>query len=153
MHYLDTVAMKLMVMAGNDDEREKYSTDFKSYYTEDILKNNDMLTSYVYSYFGKYKPKSRQNFIDFVFEKNAEELIKITEKYGYPSLKRIKISLEDGDIFNPLNFTIRKNSHDKKLLRLFKKENATGNMPDADYNAFKILFQKNVQFEIIVPRE
>ena len=79
---------------------------------------------------------SGSDFINMVFEKNVQELVAITETYGYPSSQRIRIDV-DGKTLMPVVFTTGTNKYENKLKHLFKSEYKVGNMSKGEYDTFK----------------
>jgi hypothetical protein len=134
MHHLDRAAVTLLVMDKTD--RQKYTNNFPAYFLAFIAFNNEELKREIFTYLDDYTLKTPEDFIGKVNEKNAQQLIEITEKYGYPSAKRIKVVLDEGKILSPVIFAIRPNTYHRKLSRLLKKESKSGNISTGEYSTF-----------------
>ena len=135
MHYLHVVSNNYFAEHQNKDILQ--DGDFAYYYKKVILPGNPLPSVSIpdFLWYTNEIP-SGSDFINMVFEKNVQELVAITETYGYPSSQRIRIDV-DGKTLMPVVFTTGTNKYENKLKHLFKSEYKVGNMTKGEYDAFK----------------
>lgn len=142
MFYLDQEATKCLTMTK--EKQSELDKTFPYYFMNTIVKNNPStldLREFIGFDFKEFKPIKCKDFYVAVYEKNLTEFISLTEKYGYLSIKRldrIKDKKADGQAI----FVVRNDNEDRKIKKLLKKENKIGNLPDMEYDMFKLFLER-----------
>lgn len=143
MFYLDHVGMEYLKMQGEQSRVESDKT-FPYYFVNTIVKNNPSsidLAKFIGFDFKEYKPVKWKDFLNAVYEKNLNEFIELTEKYGYLSIKRLK-RLKDKKADGLVIFVVRNDTQDKKIKKLLKREKKIGNISQKDYDLFKFFLER-----------
>ncbi|MHA3788741.1 hypothetical protein ACX0HA_11060 [Flavobacterium hauense] len=146
MFYLDHVASEYVKMT-KEQQKESDKT-FLYYFENTIVKNNPSsldLAEFIGSDHAKYNPVTWKNFCEDVHQKNLNEFVAMTEKYGYLSNKRLN-RLKGGKVYSLVIFVVRDDAQDKKVKRLIKQEKKNGNMPQVDYDMFKLFLERKKVF-------
>lgn len=142
MFYLDRATVNYWKMSKQ--EKEESDKTFPYYFINTIVRNNPSsidLAEFIGFNFKEFRPIKWKNFCDAVYQKNLYEFISLTEKYGYLSIKRLD-RLKDKKADGQAVFVFRNDSEDKKIKKLLKKENKNGNLPDKEYDMFKLFLER-----------
>jgi len=139
--YLDRCASTL----ESKSKEELATIYFLKYYKDIILKNNKVENIDINQYLGylnSTEPANTREFCNNVYSKNIETIIKITNKYGYPSRARMISGGYTKQNYASMYYITRSNDYDKQLKLIFKDEHKVGNIPDQEYYHFKFIIKR-----------
>ncbi len=138
MYHLERSVMEYYIMP----EKERIATGktFQYYFKKNIIATNPVpsidILRYLEIYLQKDIPDDWKSFMKKVNNANAKMLLALTDKYGYPSKKRLdKFTGIDTDI-QSINFAIRPNLYTEVLGKMLRKENRKGNVSDRELELF-----------------
>ena len=142
MFYLDHVTLEYVKMT--EEQKRVSNKTFPDYFFNTIIKNNPSsldLAEFIGSDLGEFNPVAWKDFCEAVYQKNLNEFIALTEKYGYLSNKRLS-RLKDRKAKSLVIFVVRDDAQDKKVKRLIKQEKKNGNMSEKDYDMFRLFLER-----------
>jgi hypothetical protein len=119
---------------------KKADNNFINYYNSVIVANNPVPAVTISEYLGYTNnelPRTAAEFIERVAGSNINSLISIIEKYGYPSSKRIMVTMEAKENTMASIFVSRTDKGDDKLKKLIKPELKNGNISEKEYDTLK----------------
>lgn len=145
MNYLNEAAMKLKWDIKKAEDT--LQIPFYKYYLDTIVKQNPIVNSNISSYLDyniNEIPPSVGDFTVRVYNRNALNLYRIIERYGFPSSKR----LERYDSFNlptirMAAFILMASEEWKEILKpLIKRQYEVGNLTKHEYWFCNLAFEK-----------
>ena len=141
MQHLERKVMELYMMPV--EERKPIEDAFHYYLIKRIIATNPVpstdILRFLEIYIQKDIPSDWKLFAEKVNNTNAKLLLSITDKYGYPSFKRLKKYAGISNDIIAINFAIRPNRYYKDLAKMLEKEHKKGNVQDAELEAFNVM--------------
>lgn len=141
MQHLEREVMELYMMPV--EERKPIEDAFHYYLKKRIIATNPIpstdILRFLEIYIQKDIPSDWKLFAEKVNNTNAKLLLSITDKYGYPSFKRLKKYSGISTDIIAINFAIRPNRYYKDLAKMLEKEHKKGNVQDAELEAFNVM--------------